>query len=260
MEIARLVLSCHALWCQFDVLRTIFVSSQGRYLHVVLPDSEPPIMIRDTDEETHQDFTRMCELDDATPAVLGTCFTRFFITRSSQGSTRLTLRLSHAQYDNISARVIVQSLRAAFDGEEVSDSPQFADFVRYSIKHGAAGFQHWRSVLRGSTMTKVPSSLVDSDLGWGIEVTKVTPIPIAAESVTPATIFTAACACALAKVAKTSDIVFGRVVYGRAALDHSFQRVVGPYVCYVPVRVTFDGTPSMKKAQAVVQAQYVEGF
>jgi hypothetical protein len=51
-----------------------------------------------------------------------------------------------------------------------------------------------------------------------------------------------------------SDVTFGRVVSGRSALDYSLQHVVGPSVGFVPVRVMFDSMPSMKEAQAAVQA------
>jgi hypothetical protein len=55
---------------------------------------------------------------------------------------------------------------------------------------------------------------------------------------TPATLFIAACACVIAEVTATSDVVFGRLITGRSILEPVLQEVVGPCVNFVPVRVT----------------------
>lgn len=260
-NITRLTRLCHTLWRQFDALRTVFISSNGHFRQAVPQESEPDIVIRHTNDATNEDFERMCKEDEKAPTKLGTRFTRFFITTSSLGPTRLTLRLSHAQYDGMSAHIIMQSLVAAYDGQEMPNTPMFTDFIRHGIKHSAASFEHWQSVLQNSIMTEIPSSSpVRHKVGMGVEVTTVSPIPVSTDGDTTATTFTAACACALAKVAKTSDVTFGRVVSGRSSLDNQLEQVVGACVEFMPVRVRFDGDYSLKAAQRAVQAQYIDGL
>jgi hypothetical protein len=259
-DIKTLLHCCQSIWDRFDILRMVFMRSGDRYLQVVPRKSELALVIRETANDLDNDFTQMCKADEAIPVLLGTCFTKFFITRSTAGPSRLTFRLSHAQYDDVSYRVIMRSLQAAFDGIQLPSAPNFANFLQRGVSRGVDTFKYWKSILDGATMTRVPASQSKSKSGQGIEATITTTIPSSTYGMTPATIFTAACACALAKVANISEVTFGRVVSGRSALNLDLQEVVGACVGLVPVRIAFDRVPSMRTAEAAVQHQYVKGM
>ncbi|EME46921.1 non-ribosomal peptide synthetase-like protein [Dothistroma septosporum NZE10] len=263
-DVARLVQFCHALWRQYDALRAVFIRSYDRFLQVESNDSEPKIVINETQDEADVAFARLCEQDEAQPATLGTCFTRFFITRSATGSVRLTLRISHAQYDGMSMEILLSSFPATFDklDSDFADTPRYSDFIRRSIKSSTASFRHWQDVLHGCSKTFVPvTTSASPGLNSDHAVTVSAPTPATTDKGTLATIFTAACACALNKVSGKSEVTFGRVVSGRANLDHNLQRVMGACVEFMPVRVKFGDAPSsMQKAQETVQRQYIAGI
>ncbi|KAK3675254.1 NRPS [Recurvomyces mirabilis] len=259
-DVARLIEACHRLWYHFDSLRLVFLSSGDRFLQTVPANSKPIIVVHETEGDAEQDCTNVCEADQAEAVSLGASFTKFILTRTLSGSVRLIIRLSHAQYDAISSQAMMQTLHAAYRREDLAPSARFQDFVTSSITQGAASMQHWRSLLRGSTVTKVPTILADSDPGMGIEVTATVPEPVSSSAATPATIFTSACAAALAKVTGLSDVVFGRVVSGRSVLGPELQNVMGACVGWVPVRVQFSGAPSATKARSSVQKQYIDGL
>ncbi|KAL5894823.1 hypothetical protein ACKVWC_000040 [Pyricularia oryzae] len=74
-----------------------------------------------------------------------------------------------------------------------------------------------------------------------------------------ATLFHAACALVLARKFKQQQIVFGRLVTGRAMLPGHLQSVVGPTMAEMPIRVVVDAHDTVSTIAARLQAQFIEG-
>jgi len=95
-DVQRLIDSCTKLWDNLDILRTVFIHDQGRYLQVVLQKLRLNIQVYETREDLARFSQRIYDEDLHTPLKLGRSFTRFLITYIPEGRVRLTIRLSHA--------------------------------------------------------------------------------------------------------------------------------------------------------------------
>ncbi|KAJ5775631.1 nonribosomal peptide synthase [Penicillium nucicola] len=263
---SQIVNMCKALWDQFDILRTVFIWDQDRYLQKVPPEQQLSYIIEEHDGDINHFTRHVCLQDFKQPAILGACFTKFFIIATSEGERRLVLRLSHAQYDGMSLQFLLQYISFAFQGKVLPDSPRFTDFIDRNMMSTVSSDNFWQSLLQDVPMTPVPASQGPLDFAQVEAIPRASctveiGFSVTQCDVTPATVFTAACACVIAEVTATSDIVFGRLITGRSVLEHDLQEVVGPCVNFVPVRVAFDqGDISFKLAQQVVQEQYARGL
>ncbi|KAJ5710002.1 nonribosomal peptide synthase [Penicillium malachiteum] len=263
---SQIVNMCKVLWDQFDILRTIFILDQDRYLQKVPPEQQLSYSIEEHDGDIDQLTRHVCLEDFKEPAILGTCFTKFLIIATSAGERRLTLQLSHAQYDGMSLQYLLSYLSSALRGELRIDPPQFINFIDQSMMHIASSDHFWQSVLQDVPMTLVPAPQAPSTFSQVKAIPKVSFVKEVCFSVphsymTSATVFTAACACVIAEVTATSDVVFGRLITGRTVLEEALQEVVGPCVNFVPVRDNFhEGDISLKFAQQVVQEQYARSL
>lgn len=80
------------------------------------------------------------------------------------------------------------------------------------------------------------------------------------QDVTPAHYFTAACAVMLARLTGSKDVLFGRLVSGRAGLPANLTNASGPCINTVPVRAIFRDDTRVSQVLAQVVQQYVEGI
>ncbi|GFF25394.1 hypothetical protein IFM61606_09432 [Aspergillus udagawae] len=254
---------CKALWDQFDILHTVFILDQGRYLQKVPPEQQLSYSIEEHDGDINHLTRRVCLEDFKEPARLGACFTKIFIIATSAGERKLVLRLSHAQYDGMSLQYLLRCLSSAFHGEVLPDSPRFTDFIDRNMMDTASSDHFWQSLLQDVPMTPIPApqgrlTFAQVEAIPKASCTREVGFSVMHSDMTPATMFTAACACVNAEV--TATVVFGRLITGRSVLEHALQEVVGPCVNFVPVRDAFDqGDISFKLAQQVVQEQYARG-
>lgn len=263
---SKIISVCKTLWDQLDILRAVFIRHQDRYLQKVPPQQELSYSIKEHDGDMNHFTKQVCLEDFKEPAVLGSCFTKFFIIANSAGERKLVLRLSHAQYDGMSLQYLLRYISSAFQGELLPDLPQFFDFIDRNMTHTASSDRFWSSLLQDAPMTPVPapegtSTFVHVSAIPKTSCTMEVGFSVIPSDMTPATVFTAACACVIAEVTATSDVVFGRLITGRSILEPALQEVVGPCVNFVPVRVAFDEDDiSFKFAQQVVQEQYARGL
>ena len=69
-----------------------------------------------------------------------------------------------------------------------------------------------------------------------ITKTKTIPLPTLSQGITLASAVKAAWALILSHVTSTTDIVFGKTVNGRSLPMPDIERILGPYVNYIPAR------------------------
>ncbi|PLB47169.1 acetyl-CoA synthetase-like protein [Aspergillus steynii IBT 23096] len=266
-DIALVRQSCVALWQHLDILRTVFIVDGHRQLQVVLNPDEPDIVIH----EAHGDLAACAEVvyrrDLDSPLEQGRSFTRFFITHTPGGGIRLTIRLSHAQYDGFSMPLIFSCFAAFYRGESPAPEPKFSGYIRHVQQQQQTAHPYWRSLLENSSITPVKSlSAVDGrclpnqHVGGMIQAKKSIPAPQPRQGLTPATVFTTLCARMLAKVADATDVVFGQIVSGRASLPATLQNVAGPCVNTIPVRVRVTPSQVLEQQLDSVHEQHIKGL
>ncbi|KFY17543.1 hypothetical protein V492_00586, partial [Pseudogymnoascus sp. VKM F-4246] len=266
-DIGRLIHACIKLWDNLDILRAVFIKGQDGFLQVVGKKLRPIIDVYETKGDLATFSQTVYDKDLACPLKLGRSFTRFLITHASDGQKRLTMRLCHAQYDGICLERIISCLAACYNGRELPAIPQFAGYLKHAIVHRTAARDYWRSFLHGSRITKMRLSADTTNVhnkaslpGQLIELKKTCPVPQCRNGLTPATLFTALSACALARSTKSSDVVFGLVVSGRSMLPSGLQDVVGPCLNIIPIRVRFTDDGMLDSALKCVEEQRLGGL
>lgn len=96
--------------------------------------------------------------------------------------------------------------------------------------------------------------------GQLMKLKKTCPVPQCRNGLTPATLFTALSACALARSTKSSDVVFGLLVSGRSMLPSGLQDVIGPCLNVIPIRVRFSDDPTVDSTLNCVEEQRLGGL
>ncbi len=188
------------------------------------------------------------------------------ILRDSESHMRLVLRLSHAQFDGISLGQVMLAL-SAFDKDQQPPAVcGFANYIERISFRTHDAFSYWRSLLEKSSITTlsrqstIKTGISDEDSPICLESTVPALASRECDGVTPATIFTAACAIMLARVTGWSDLVFGRLVSGRETLSTDMQDVVGPCINIIPVRAQCAPNQTLDDTLAFFHTQFINGL
>lgn len=265
VDTERLRNSCLQLTKHFDILRTVFVRFDTGLLQVVLEGLNPSIDLYESrDVAIESLFQQVCLESMKHPAVLGTSFLRFIFLRGSDNSFRLVLQLSHAQYDGLSLPQIMAALTAFYNGQTLPKARSFSNYIAHvkfqSELEDSRNF--WRTLLIGSKIAMLPTkraSATSRQETSSIRLERLMPALQPRNGATPATIFTASCAIMLSRIVGVNDVVFGRLVSGRASLPPGLQDLVGPCINTVPVRVRLSSQLTIDDAMlATLQQQIVD--
>lgn len=184
--------------------------------------------------------------------------TKFMFLDAGKTST-LVLRLSRAQYDDVSIGLLVKDLKKLYDGgQNPPRRPGFADFVREAALANVGGEaeRYWRGLLEGAQPTCVVRHPKPPKLSSGVRTLRET-VPVSSTAMGGLgigfdTVLKAAWGMVLASISGTPDVVFGEVVEGcHSRLQHhlgpsSVNRggVLGPTSTILPVRVRFADSPT----------------
>ncbi|KAH8602265.1 nonribosomal peptide synthase [Bisporella sp. PMI_857] len=227
----------------FEILRTVFVPYGNRFYQVVLRKLQPTILVQECDDL--DDYTASLQKSDqGNGPRLGESFLKFAIAKE-KGSLRhrIIIRMSHAQYDGVCMPTILAGLQKGYQGLSISSPPPYSGYVRDAARKTTdEHYTYWQSLLKGSTMTDVVRRSGPNYKRGGktMSLKRIVQFSsLATEAVTPATVIKAAWSLVLAKMASSSDIVFGNVISGRNASVMGIENIVGPCVNMVPVRVSF---------------------
>ncbi|EMT74042.1 HC-toxin synthetase [Fusarium odoratissimum] len=248
----------------YDILRTVFVYHQGRYLQVVLRQVQPTLIVEDV--ESIDKFTSELGLahqhavqHPQEPSL------RFIVARhKSSERHRIFIRISHAQYDGLSFPTILQSLKASFEGEPIHPTPSYASYIQRVLGTNKQGcYAYWRALLKGSTPTNVIQRQHTSLQTNPTQVLrKIVSTPsLASVNITTSTVIKAAWASALARVTGKTDVVFGNIISGRNGSNvPGIESVVGPCLNVVPVRVRHQPSWTVLDLLRYIQSQQVDNM
>jgi hypothetical protein len=120
-------------------------------------------------------------------------------------------------------------------------------------------YMYWKTLLKGSSMTDIverhgPNYSRGTEAPTSLK--RIIQVPsLAHEAITPATVIKAAWSLVLAQLSGSPDVVFGNVISGRNAAVLGVERMIGPCVNMVPVRVPFQSSWSVLDLLKHVQGQ-----
>nr|POE50466.1 cyclochlorotine synthetase [Quercus suber] len=191
----------------------------------------------------------------------GSRLCRYAIVEESEEERYFVLILHHTVFDGWSLGLLLTLFQHAYDGAAITPFQAYAGFIKYAtnVDPEAAG-EYWTEQLRGSTKATFPppSSPVQSE---NVSRTMETTIPFPRmidSSITKATILRAAWAVVLARYCDSDDVCFGATVSGRHAPVFGVERMMGPTLATVPVRIRLDGKQKVSVMLRQVQAQATE--
>ncbi|KAK4120736.1 hypothetical protein N657DRAFT_579495 [Parathielavia appendiculata] len=243
--------ACKTLATLHPILRTAFVPYNRRLYQAVIKTSK--VEFRRHHCPTWRLSTMLDKVirkDQTGPIKFEIPVTKFMFLDGGKQSV-LVLRLSKAQYDDLSVALLVKDLKRLYDGSQKPPRrPSFCDFVRaaqVANSHGAE--EYWRALLEGAVMTQVVTHTQPYHVSTNVQTIRNPAISLASLSslgISFETILKAAWAMVLANLSASSDVVFGELIDGRHVRlpgGHSVAGVMGPTVNATPVRVQFPDTP-----------------
>jgi amino acid adenylation domain-containing protein len=278
-DTARLSKACQLLVDRHPILRTVFIVDDGNQtLQIVMRTID--IHIKQCPSPNLA--THVAEDSASMPVALeGNPPFQVQMVTMDNSQVFLILRLAHAQFDGLSIPVLCEDLSAGYNNHPLEPTTSFFSHLHESRVRGTdVAYLTWSRLLDGAQMTdlrlyKERHSTPSTDGPTGEESRKTTPqlvvatktIPLVCPpfQITMATLVKAAWAITLMDCitsADQTDVVFGQVVHGRdLGIPHE-ERIVGPCLNIIPVRVKFtasvtDGAEKMALLRHV-QEQHLE--
>ncbi|PYH31622.1 nonribosomal peptide synthase [Aspergillus neoniger CBS 115656] len=152
----------------------------------------------------------------------------------------LLVAIHHALYDGWSMPLLKQAVEDAYHGRDLRSQP-FTPFIKHLIAGKPAAQDFWTTHLDsfvGGIFPKLPS--IYHQIQPTKRRTRPMTLPTAAPKAqyTMATKIQAAWAVTVPRYAEVNDIVFGTVSTGRSAPVPAIDRMVGPTITTVPVRIS----------------------
>ncbi|KAL4886894.1 putative nonribosomal peptide synthase [Aspergillus karnatakaensis] len=251
VDFTRLQTACSTLVRHFEILHTVFVEAENRLWQVLLRDLRPSYETIEVDGDIESAIERICEEDRGTPRRLGQSFIRFIAVRHQSGQHRLVFRISHAQFDDYTWAKILETLFllvAEAATPALPAHPSLRQLLAFQQTQEKQSLEHWAARLQDAKYLDWECRRARSlclDPTDRLTITRTISLPagqrLVHDDIPPATFFHAACAIVLAQQSGQDEVVFGRLVTGRANLPSALHNVMGPTLTEVPIRIQVHG-------------------
>ncbi|KAK0712561.1 non-ribosomal peptide synthetase [Lasiosphaeria miniovina] len=261
--------ACVNLVAIHPILRTVFVPYNRRVYQAVLasPDIE---FRRDTCPSWRLTgvMDKTIRKDQLSPVAFCSPMTKFMFLDGTKQSI-LVMRLTKAQYDDLSIALLVKDLKRLYDGSQNPPRrPTYCDFIRSSQMVNAQGAEeHWRALLDGAAMTQVVAHTHPYQLSTNIKTIRhsMNIGSLSSLGISFETVLKGAWAMVLAALSASPDVVFGELIDGRHVRllgGHPVAGVMGPTVNAIPVRVQFPQEHALTPLALLqhVHAQRISGI
>ena len=268
VDFSKLRRACEKLVDYFDILHTVFVHVNSKFLQVQLENFKPEFEQFECKNEDLGCFVdALCERDLRRKRVLGSSFIRFMAVRHHSERHQLIFRISHAQFDGYCLGLLLETLSSMYKGEELSKAPSFAQFMAFNKQREKTNLAYWTQRLKGSMYPHWSTSNPASPaLAYSLEDRLVleekipTPASSHAHGYSLATIFHAACCIVLSRHFQRDEeeLILGRLVTGRAMLPPLLQNVMGPCLSEIPIRTSVSPTTTLLQVAEQLHHQFIE--
>ena len=220
------------------ILRTriVNISSRGLF-QVVLKNGQ-----LQRDHGTH--LAAYLKLDQAEPMELGKALFRYSATYNPENDKgQVTITAHHAVYDGWSMPLVLERVNCAFRGSAIPRPVSFKHFIKhFTHLDTSITQQYWSTRLQGASPHQFPPlphkgyvTRADSLLEHYVNVA-----PDSHSKFTIATMIRGAWGLVSSLYLGRADIVFGETLTGRSAPVTGIERIEGPMITTVPIRVKID--------------------
>jgi amino acid adenylation domain-containing protein len=255
VDIAQLKAAWIEVIAANPILRTRIVEFAGQGLLQVVTKTTPVWLEYDTLEEVQQ-----------LPVGLGEHLLWFALVKSPSalgtrdgGTTTenatLVMTIHHAIYDRWSASLVMKAVESIYRGESLAQTLlPYNQFIQYLGKNVDADScqQFWEKYLADCNVPQFPvlPNPKYRPTTTGVRKRRLDSIAWP-KDFTPATTLKAGWAVLVSQFSNSSDVVFGSTVMGRQAPLAGVERIAGPTIATVPIRVKIDW--NLAKLQTLLQ-------
>ncbi|KAK2601699.1 hypothetical protein QQS21_004774 [Conoideocrella luteorostrata] len=217
------------------ILRTRIVDLPGQGLVQVVVKKRPMKWLVDENIDT------LIELDQEEPMGLGSELAHFGIANTStyEGQPCLFWSLHHAIYDGWCFALMLHQIESIYKGEVIKSVSSFQPFVKHTMELKNEQIQqYWNSQFQNCERVDFPTVPSQHQSRADQTVThRITSLEWLKTDITASTTVRTSWAILMARYTNAPDVVFGATVSGRQAPLPGIDRIAGPTIATVPVRV-----------------------
>lgn len=211
----------------------------------------------------HSDF-REYAIDESEGIIhLGKELIRYSLIggRDANGSfsLRFALAIHHSLYDGWSLSIILKQVEIAYEGKCL-ESSQFFPFVEHIRKQSRVeAFAFWSSQLSNLNATTFPTLPSAHYVPISNSSSKFS-LPISVQNTGNYTVSTKirlAWAILLSLYTESEDVVFGTTVSGRTAPLSGIEKIVGPTIATIPIRMVLKSDMTIQEGLEMVRTHSV---
>jgi non-ribosomal peptide synthetase component F len=189
------------------------------------------------------------------PMRLGTALNRVILDQQQKVLTWIS---HHATYDGISIRLIMKLVNQVYreiplDPMDFTDYRIFINYIRQLSFDASKSF--WASQLADVSPEWFPSggsSITHVDINGRLQTVNTLAAPLTSE------IIRASWGLVLAAYTSSDEVVFGTILSGRTASVQNIDRIAGPTIATVPIRVRIDDGEKIEAFLTRLQEQAME--
>ncbi|KAH4606648.1 hypothetical protein HBH82_108460 [Parastagonospora nodorum] len=253
------------------ILRTVFAEvSSGGFAQIVLRNITPSIeCIR---SESKDAVVRAWEQDRLMLGCLplgGKLLHSLKIHTVVDGTIFCQLDKNHLLSDGASSRIMIQDLLDAYSDRLEGSSASFMDYIKHINEADSEEVEkYWSSYLDGATRCHFPrlAQLAEKDdqampmksVELVIDNKKALDLKCRKFGISNSSVLRAAWALVLKAYLNSETVVFGFLASGRDLPVPGIEKIVGPMVNMLPVRLLVSGGSSMVELARAIQDDYLE--
>ncbi|ORX75915.1 hypothetical protein K493DRAFT_363930 [Basidiobolus meristosporus CBS 931.73] len=256
LDIKRLQSSCIRLCEANTVLRTVFLLSAAgvenlNFIQIVIKKENfhPLFKVYECDSAEERDKAIQKHLleDQEKGIRLGENMLRFALFTTNSGDHQFLWSIHHALMDGWTMQLLMNDLIETYDLEVAPERPPYRNFVRsYLERNHLADKEFWERKLAGvnrqllprqqkqEVSTLVKPTMIESQVDYDIQAF------CKEHGLTSAALFKAAWVIAVGLYARSNEVLFGDVVFGRNMELDRADEIVGPCFNVLPVRIALN--------------------
>ncbi|PYH40075.1 acetyl-CoA synthetase-like protein [Aspergillus saccharolyticus JOP 1030-1] len=240
IDLERFKQACQDVVTAHPILRTHIVYRQQSV-------SLQAVIQKAIDWRTGESLEEYLDNDKRQPMGAGDALTRYGLAPRESGWTFIWTA-HHAVYDAWTLDLVFERIDKAYKGQQPTRDTTFKAFMNHVVHTDTnASKEFWEQYLAGAVRNEFPCTVStakqpvsDSTAVYEMVLPRTDSLP----GITMASMIRAAWGILIGSHSESEDVVFGTIVSGRNAPVPDIDRLVGPGIAAVPVRVKVPSDPT----------------
>lgn len=252
LDLAKFELAWKNTTARNPILRTrIILTDSNRLVQVVVRETVKCVL--------ESNLGRYLEEDGQKGMHLGSPLVRLALVEradSSDSAMYLALTMHHSLFDGWSFPLILKEVEMDYHSGQIPKNPNFNTFIKYVCEiDKAASDKFWTSSFADLNTQTFPEATASAYQGAPDTIVS-TCIPLRAipgSNITLSTALRLAWAIVIANQTQSNDVVFGTTITGRQGAIADIEKVIGPTIATVPLRIKLDEQKTVEDLLRSVQ-------